>query len=241
MIAPVHAERNRPYFRVPRAGGLPTHPLEAEYETSAEFQTPAGPVNPADHIRLAHACAKRFMWAIGKSLDYEDLVQAGCVGLCIAAQRFEPERGLRFSTYAFHWVLQKTRRAVAYALWEAQSIQDAAARSSKDKTIVSLDTLVRESERMTVGDFVESHYGANWRTLNRELRETFGGLISGMTDRQKKVAALRYIAGWTLGEIGAELHLTRERIRQICEYQLEPRMRRNAVLHGYVDRDEAVA
>ncbi|MBX6321079.1 MAG: RNA polymerase factor sigma-32 [Rhodospirillaceae bacterium] len=51
--------------------------------------------------RLVHSTARRFR---RYRLPFEDLVQEGLVGLLQAAERFEPERNLRFSTYAVWWI-----------------------------------------------------------------------------------------------------------------------------------------
>jgi len=58
------------------------------------------------NLGLVHTCAKRFA---GKGIDYDDLYQAGCVGLVKAADGFEPERGLCFSTYAVPLILGEMR------------------------------------------------------------------------------------------------------------------------------------
>ncbi len=58
------------------------------------------------NLGLVHTCARRFM---GKGLEYDDLYQAGCVGLIKAADGFEPERGLKFSTYAVPVILGEIR------------------------------------------------------------------------------------------------------------------------------------
>ena len=50
-----------------------------------------------DNLGLAHLCARRF---VGRGVEYEDLFQAGCVGLVKAAEHFDPGRGVRFSTDA---------------------------------------------------------------------------------------------------------------------------------------------
>jgi len=59
-----------------------------------------------DNLGLVHACARRF---VGRGIEYDDLFQAGCVGLLKAADGFEPERGLCFSTYAVPLILGEMR------------------------------------------------------------------------------------------------------------------------------------
>ena len=59
-----------------------------------------------DNLGLAHLCARRF---VGRGVEYEDLFQAGCVGLVKAAEHFDPGRGVRFSTYAVPVILGEIR------------------------------------------------------------------------------------------------------------------------------------
>ncbi len=59
------------------------------------------------NIRLVHACANRFK---DRGVEYEDLFQAGCVGLVKAAAGFDPALGFRFSTYAVPAILGEIRR-----------------------------------------------------------------------------------------------------------------------------------
>ena len=47
-----------------------------------------------------------------RQIPLEDLVQEGAIGLMQAADRFDPDRGFRFSTYATHWVRQSIGRAI---------------------------------------------------------------------------------------------------------------------------------
>lgn len=61
----------------------------------------------SENIGLVHACAKRFK---SRGIEYEDLFQAGCMGLVKAVDHFEEERGLRFSTYAVPVILGEMRR-----------------------------------------------------------------------------------------------------------------------------------
>ena len=60
-----------------------------------------------ENMGLVHSCAGKFK---GKGVEYDDLFQAGCVGLVKAADGFEPERGFAFSTYAVPVILGEIRR-----------------------------------------------------------------------------------------------------------------------------------
>ncbi len=59
------------------------------------------------NIGLVHACAHRFQ---GKGIEYDDLFQAGCMGLVKAFDAFDRDRGVRFSTYAVPVILGEIRR-----------------------------------------------------------------------------------------------------------------------------------
>jgi len=59
------------------------------------------------NIGLVRLIAKRFL---GRGIEYDDLYQAGCMGLCKATDRFDPERGLAFSTYAVPVILGEMKR-----------------------------------------------------------------------------------------------------------------------------------
>ena len=59
------------------------------------------------NMGLVHSCARRF---IGRGIDYEDMLQAGCVGLIKAFDAFDRERGVKFSTYAVPVILGEIRR-----------------------------------------------------------------------------------------------------------------------------------
>lgn len=59
------------------------------------------------NLPLVHKLANRFR---GRGVEYDELYSAGCVGLVKACDRFEPERGLCFSTYAVPVILGEIRR-----------------------------------------------------------------------------------------------------------------------------------
>ena len=61
----------------------------------------------SDNLGLVHSCDNRFR---GRGVEYDDLFQAGCVGLIKAADGFDPSRGFAFSTYAVPVILGEIRR-----------------------------------------------------------------------------------------------------------------------------------
>lgn len=59
------------------------------------------------NLGLVHACAKRFK---GRGIEYDDLFQAGCLGLVKAVDNFDEERGFKFSTYAVPVIIGEMKR-----------------------------------------------------------------------------------------------------------------------------------
>ena len=61
------------------------------------------------NMRLVINIAKGYR---NRAIPLEDLIQEGAIGLMQAAERFDPDKGFRFSTYATHWIRQAIGRAI---------------------------------------------------------------------------------------------------------------------------------
>lgn len=60
-----------------------------------------------NNLGLVHSCAHRFK---GRGIEYDDLFQAGCMGLIKATDAFDTQRGVKFSTYAVPVILGEMKR-----------------------------------------------------------------------------------------------------------------------------------
>ncbi|MCB9796945.1 MAG: RNA polymerase sigma factor RpoD/SigA [Alphaproteobacteria bacterium] len=206
--------------------------------------------------RIAHGEARKLA---GPFMDEEDLVQEGYIGLLRAAKRFDPDRGIRFSTYARWWVRAQMTRAIdhtgrpvrlpgcaveqtrnlrkAMKRFEASgveyNIQDLAEEVGIDKeraelllsqgNTISLEQPVddgprpRPLERFLSDDDAPQPDGEAIQT--QELARMHKAFAAVLSDRQRFVLTRRYGLDdgefRTLSEVGKEMGLSRERVRQI--------------------------
>ena len=92
-------------------GNLLTHPEEIDLSTRAKAGDRSARERLIEkNLRLVVSVAKKYR---GYGLPFEDLIQEGNIGLMKAVEKFDPDRGFRFSTYATWWIRQAVQRAVA--------------------------------------------------------------------------------------------------------------------------------
>lgn len=103
-----------------------------------------------ENIGLVHACARRFK---GRGMEYDDLFQAGCLGLVKAVDHFDTERGVQFSTYAVPVILGEIKRLFrdGGAVKVGRSLKELSVRASREASAF----MEREGRAPSVGELAE--------------------------------------------------------------------------------------
>ncbi|MBQ8648600.1 MAG: sigma-70 family RNA polymerase sigma factor [Clostridia bacterium] len=88
-----------------------------------------------ENLGLVHSLCKRF---IGRGIEYDDLYQAGCMGLVKAVDAFDKERGFCFSTYAVPVVLGEIRRLFrdGGAVKVSRSVKELSLKITREKSVL---------------------------------------------------------------------------------------------------------
>ena len=188
---------------------------------------------------LVHSCANKFR---GRGVEYDDLFQAGCVGLVKAADNFDSSRGFAFSTYAVPVILGEIRRIfrdggtvkVGRALKEksrnaVKVREQMALESGRDVTISELAEKLQVSvseaaELITVSMpaislTVDDENGRAEIDIPTDSPEaeiseklTLETVISSLEEKERRLIELRYFKGLTQVKTAKELGMSQVQV-----------------------------
>lgn len=192
-----------------------------------------------ENTGLVHTCARRFK---GRGIEYDDLFQAGCLGLIKAAERFDESRGLCFSTYAVPVILGEIRRLfredgtvkMSRSLREMAMKANRAAteflqKEGRQPTVSEVASILgvepeQAAQAMTAGQMplsltMEDEEGESQLDIAVEPEEellteklSLRKAVKELQEKDKRIIYLRYVKSTTQAETARELGMTQVQI-----------------------------
>ncbi len=168
----------------------------------------------------------RYLMKVAQSMNqddhYEDLLQAGRIGLFYASQNYNPAKGVPFIKYAGWWVRKEMLRYLTYnsrTIRLPQNVQLAAAKGDFDVMTNTISTNYQINENQTIEDLIANEPILSDLSNEHPWFDRLPYLLKKLSEIESKVLKMYYGLNidkkMTLQEIGDEMGLTRERIRQI--------------------------
>lgn len=220
------------------------------------------------HAELVKRIAYHLAGRLPPSVDVEDLIQAGMLGLLEAASNFSSGRGASFETYAgirirgsmidalrkLDWAprsVHRKAREVAQAIRELEKetgreARDAEIAAKLGLSIEDYHRIVQDAASCQLTSLEDAHIGERGdesfdpfrETADDSFREALARAIGELPEREKLVMSLYYQEEMNLKEIGAVLKVTESRV---CQLHGQALTRLKARLVDWRDRIDELA
>ena len=166
-----------------------------------------------EHLNLVYSLAVKVYRTIRGAIELDDLVAFGTVGLLQAADRYDPERGSRFATFAYariHGAIYDGVRdsaplpATIYRRLCCQRGDDAQDRSRVIPFVTSLEGYLEKGHQVT-----DQTHDAEVTTLRHEVSSVVDTALDQLPERERSLIRAHYFQDKTLKRAGGELGISK--------------------------------